>query len=106
MSPCVSTGEHILLPEIFRVRSDVTFGGKALSDPEAEDNYRRAIVEASRMSARGWELRAATSLARLWRSQRKTKDAHGLLAPAYDWFTEGFDTPDLRDAKTLLDELK
>ncbi len=61
---------------------------------------------AGSQSAKGWELRAATSLARLWQSQDKAKDARALLAPVYDWFTEGFDTADLKDAKALLEELK
>ena len=52
-----------------------------------------------------WELRAATSLARLWRGQGRRHEAHDLLAPIYGWFTEGFDTADLKDAKVLLDEL-
>ena len=52
-----------------------------------------------------WELRAATSLARLWQSQGKTQEPRDLLAPVYDWFTEGFDTADLMDAKALLEEL-
>ena len=52
-----------------------------------------------------WELRAATSLARLWRDQGRRAEAHDLLAPVYGWFTEGFDTADLKDAKALLDEL-
>ena len=55
--------------------------------------------------ARLWELRAATSLARLWRDQGRRAEAHDLLAPVYGWFTEGFDTADLKDAKGLLDEL-
>jgi len=57
------------------------------------------------MSAKTWELRAATSLVRLWRDQRKRADARGLLAPVYGWFTEGFDTQDLKETKALLDEL-
>jgi predicted ATPase len=57
------------------------------------------------MSAKAWELRAATSLARLWRDQRKRAEARGLLAPVYGWFTEGFDTQDLKEAKALFDEL-
>ncbi len=61
---------------------------------------------AGSQSAKGWELRAATSLARLWQSQGKAKDARALLAPVYDWFTEGLDTADLKDAKALLEELK
>jgi predicted ATPase len=56
-------------------------------------------------SAKFWEIRAATSLARLWRDQGKRKEARNLLAPIYNWFTEGFDTPVLKDAKELLDEL-
>ena len=58
-----------------------------------------------RCRPRPWELRAATSLARLWRDQRKRAEARGLLAPVYGWFTEGFDTQDLKEAKALLDEL-
>jgi predicted ATPase len=55
--------------------------------------------------ARSWELRAATSLSRLWRDHGQRRQAHDLLAPIYNWFTEGFDTPDLKEAKALLDEL-
>jgi predicted ATPase len=57
-------------------------------------------------SAKSWELRAATSLARLWRDQGRRAEARDLLAPVYGWFTEGFDTADLKDAKALLDELR
>ncbi len=55
--------------------------------------------------AKWWEFRAATSLSRLWQTQGKTKEARDLLAPIYGWCTEGFDTPDLKDARALLDEL-
>ena len=72
---------------------------------EAEACYRQALDVARGQSARLWELRAATSLARLWRDQGKRAEARDLLAPVYDWFTEGFDTADLKDAKALLDEL-
>jgi predicted ATPase len=71
----------------------------------AEDSFRRAIIVAQQQSAKFWELRAATSLARLWRDQGKRIEARDLLAPVYGWFTEGFDTPVLQDAKALLDEL-
>jgi predicted ATPase len=60
---------------------------------------------AQEQRARIWELRAATSLARLWRDQGRRAEAHDLLAPVYGWFTEGFDTADLKDARALLDEL-
>jgi tetratricopeptide (TPR) repeat protein len=71
----------------------------------AERHYRQAIAVAERQSAKLFQLRASTSLARLWRDQGKHAEARGLLGPIYNWFTEGFDAPDLKDAKTLLDEL-
>jgi len=71
----------------------------------AEQSYNQALVVGQRQSAKLFELRAATSLARLWRDQGKRTEARNLLAPIYGWFTEGFDTPVLRDAKALLDEL-
>ena len=66
---------------------------------------RQAVAVAQEQDAKWWELRAATSLARLWRHQGRRAEACALLAPIYGWFTEGFDTPDLRDAKALLAEL-
>jgi predicted ATPase len=72
---------------------------------EAEACYQQALAVARDQGARLWELRAATSLARLWRDQDKRALARDLLAPIYGWFTEGFDTADLKDAKALLDEL-
>jgi len=71
----------------------------------AEASLHQAIAVARRQSAKLWELRASTSLARLWRDQSKRTEARDLLAPIYGWFTEGFDTPVLQDAKALLDEL-
>ena len=71
----------------------------------AESRFNRALSVSRLQHAKLWEIRAATSLARLWRDQGKRVEAHDLLAPIYGWFTEGFDTPLLRDAKTLLDEL-
>jgi predicted ATPase len=70
-----------------------------------EAAYREALALARRQSAKLWELRAAASLARLWRDQGKRSEARDLLAPVYGWFTEGFDTPVLQDAKALLEEL-
>jgi predicted ATPase len=71
----------------------------------SEDCYRQALDVARRQSAKFWELRVANDLARLWRDQGKRDEAHDLLAPVYGWFTEGFDTRDLKEAKALLDEL-
>jgi DNA-binding winged helix-turn-helix (wHTH) protein/tetratricopeptide (TPR) repeat protein len=73
---------------------------------EAEACFLKAIEVARRQSAKSWELRATVSLARLWQSQGKRKEAHKLLAEIYGWFTEGFDTKDLQEAKALLEELK
>jgi len=73
--------------------------------PEAEASLHKAIEVARRQKAKSWELRAATDLARLWKAQGKEEDAYALLAPVYDWFTEGFDTPDLIAAKGLLENL-
>jgi predicted ATPase len=72
---------------------------------EAERCFRQALDIARVQSAKSWELRSATSLARLWRDQGRRAQARDLLAPVYGWFTEGFDTADLKDAKALLDEL-
>ncbi len=71
----------------------------------AEACFRRALSIARYQQAKWWELRTATSLARLWRDQDKQRQAYALLAPVYGWFTEGFDTADLQDAKALLNEL-
>jgi tetratricopeptide (TPR) repeat protein len=89
--------------ELHRVRGDLL---NAIGDrAAAEQSYRQALAVAERQSAKFWELRAATSLARLWRDQGKRTEARDLLAPIYGWFTEGHDTPVLKDAKALLDEL-
>ncbi len=72
---------------------------------EAQAAFRLAIETTRRQSAKFLELRAATSLARLWQRQGRKEEARALLAPVYDWFTEGFDTRDLKDAKALLEEL-
>jgi len=88
-----------------------TGGEIALMSPEpdaakAEAYFDRALAMARSQQAKSWELRAATSMARLWRDQGKRQRAHDLLAPVYDWFTEGFDTLDLREAKALLEQLR
>jgi hypothetical protein len=68
-------------------------------------HHLQALAVARRQQAKAWELRAATSLSRLWQQQGKRAEARQLLAPIYGWFTEGFDTPDLQEARSLLDEL-
>jgi class 3 adenylate cyclase/predicted ATPase len=87
-----------------------TAGEIALMSPErdaakAEAYFERALTVARQQQAKSWELRAAMSMARLWRDQGKRDEARELLAPVYGWFTEGFDTRDLKEAKALLDEL-
>ena len=97
------TDERYYEAELYRLKGEVLLmqGDKV----EAEASLHKAIIVARRQKAKSWELRAATDLARLWGSQGKTEEAHALLAPVYDWFTEGFDTPDLITAKELLEEL-
>jgi predicted ATPase len=98
-----ATGERHNVAELYRLRGDLLY---ATGDPSAaEESYHQALAVAKRQSAKVWELLAATSLARLWRDQGKRIEARDLLAPVYGWFTEGFDTPVLQDAKALLDEL-
>jgi predicted ATPase len=72
----------------------------------AEQNYLTSLDWAREQQAKSWELRTATSLAKLWQSQGKRREALNLLKPIYTWFTEGFDTKDLKQAKSLLAELK
>ena len=72
----------------------------------AEKNYLASLECAREQQTKSWELRTSTSLARLWQNQGKQKEAHDLLAPVYDWFNEGFDTRDLKEAKALLDRLR
>jgi tetratricopeptide (TPR) repeat protein len=99
----VNPTERYWCPETMRVRGEIR---RRQSEEElAEADFRDAVALAREMSAKAWELRAATSLARLWRDQGKRAEARDLLALIYGWFTEGFDTPDLKEAKALLDEL-
>ncbi len=96
------TGENHVISEIYRIRGDLLAGSKK-ADPEAD--YLKALELARQQGARLFELRAATSFARLWTGQRKRTEARDLLAPIYHWFTEGFNTPDLKGAKAQLDSL-
>jgi predicted ATPase len=101
-----ASGERKWEPELYRLKGELLLSGSADDQGEAEDCFNRAVEVARHLSAKSLELRAATSLARQWRDQGKPEEAHGLLAPIYGWFTEGFDTADLKEAKVLLDELK
>ena len=92
-------------PEVNRLMGDLLLRRNPSAPDRAEVSYRRAIERARSQEAKSWELRAATSLARLWRDQGKPAEARELLAPVYGWFTEGFDTLDLKEAKALLEEL-
>jgi predicted ATPase len=74
-------------------------------EAEAEASFHQALEAARRQQAKSWELRVTTDLARLWRDQGRTDEARNLLQQIYSWFTEGFDTADLREAKALLEEL-
>ena len=78
---------------------------EAKVEEEAEKYFERAIEVARKQSAKSLELRAAASLARLWQQQGKRRETHDLLSEIYGWFTEGFDTKDLQEAKTLIEEL-
>jgi predicted ATPase len=98
------TGERWWDAELHRLRGQCLTAAAGRTS-EAETCFRNALQIGREQGARSLELRTATSLARLWRDQDKRQDARYLLAPVYDWFTEGFDTPDLKDAKVLLDEL-
>ncbi len=91
--------------ELHRLKGELLLAQSTDNATEAESQFHQAISIAHHQSAKSWELRAAISLAKLWQSQGKVVEARDLLAPVYEWFTEGFDTVDLIDAKVLLDEL-
>ncbi len=99
------TGERWYEGELHRVKGELLLARSSDSPAEARACFQLALDITRRQQAKSLELRAATSLARLWQSQDKSQDAYNLLAPEYDWFTEGFDTADLQDAQRLLNEL-
>src|SRR3954447_20949177 len=99
-----ATNERVSEAELLRVTGDLLNAAGDLSG--GERHYRQAIAVAERQSAKLFQLRASTSLARLWRDQGRHAEARDLLGPIYDWFTEGFDTPVLKEAKALLDEIR
>ena len=100
-----TTGERWYEPELHRLKGALLLEQNADNAAEVETCFKHAISIAQHQQAKSWELRTSTSLARLWQQQGKRQEAHDLLAPVYHWFTEGFDTADLKDAKALLDTL-
>jgi predicted ATPase len=105
MTAVETTKERWCDAEVNRIAGEITLGSPERDAAKAEEYFERALAIARAEQAKSWELRAAMSLARLWRGQGKAQQARELLAPVYGWFTEGFDTRDLKDAKKLLGEL-
>jgi predicted ATPase len=105
ISTIEATKERWFESEANRIAGEIALKSLGPDATKAESYFDRALTVARRQQAKSWELRAAMSVARLWCSQSKVRQARELLAPVYGWFTEGFDTRDLKEAKSLLDEL-
>ena len=105
VATAAGSGERGWNAEIHRLRGELTARLPYPDPAKSEDSFCTALAIAREQGTRGYELRAATSLARLWREQGRRDEARDLLAPVYGSFTEGFDTADLKEAKRLLDEL-
>jgi class 3 adenylate cyclase/predicted ATPase len=101
-----SNGEGRWMAELYRLQGELLLTLASEHHAEAETCFHQALGVARRQQAKSWELRAAMSLSRLWQRHGKRSEAYELLAPIYGWFTEGFDTADLKDAKALLNELE
>ena len=101
-----TTKEKWWSAEINRVAGEIALLSPEPDAAKAEAYFERALAVARQQQAKSWELRAVMSMARLWRSQGKAQQARELLAPVYGWFTEGFDTLDLKEAKALLNKLR
>jgi predicted ATPase len=99
------TGQRWFDAEAHRTAGEIVLSSPERNLGKAQAHFERALEISGTQQARLWELRAATSLARLWRDQGRRAEAHDLLAPVYGWFTEGFDARDLKEAKALLEEL-
>jgi predicted ATPase len=99
------TKETMFEAEVHRVAGEIALKLLQPDAAKAETYFERALSVSRQQQAKSLELRAAMSLARLWRDQGKVREARELLAPVYGWFTEGFDTRDLKEAKALLEEL-
>jgi predicted ATPase len=105
MAAVETTKERWYEAEIHRVTGEIAIKLPQLGLSQAEAYFERALTVARAQQAKSWELRAAMSMARLWLDQDMRKKARALLAPIYGWFTEGFDTRDLKEAKALLHKL-
>ena len=105
MTVVETTKERWCEAEVLRTAGEIALKSPEPDAAKAEAYFERALAVAREQQARSWELRAAMSMARLWRDQGKRNEARDLLAPVYGWFTEGFDTLDLKEAKALIDAL-
>jgi predicted ATPase len=105
MTAVETTKEEWCEAEVHRMAGEIALLSSEPDAAKAEAYFQRALGVAREQQAKSWELRAAMSMARLWRDQGKRDEARNLLAPVYGWFTEGFDTLDLKQAKALLNEL-
>jgi predicted ATPase len=100
-----ASGRGDMLTEAYRLQGEILLHQVLPDAAQGEACLQQALAIARRQQAKSWELRAAMSLSRLWQRQGKRAEARELLAPIYGWFTEGFDTADLQDAKALLQQL-
>jgi predicted ATPase len=106
MTAAETTKDRWCEADIQRTAGDIELTSPEPNVAKVEDYFERALAIARAQQARSWELRVASGLTRLWRDQGKPQRVHDLLAPVYNWFTEGFDTLDLKEAKTLLYALR
>ena len=105
LSAIEHSGARMSEAELYRLKAQALLAGGAPFEAQAQAAFEKAITIAREQQARSWELRATMSLARLLDKQDRRDEARAMLADIYNWFTEGFDTADLKDAKALLDEL-
>ena len=105
MTAIETTKERWWEAEVNRIAGEIALKSPEPDTAKAQEYFDRALAVAREQQAKSWELRAAMSMARLWRDQGKRAEARDLLAPVYAWFTEGFDTLDLKEAKALLADL-
>ena len=102
----VKNGERVYEAKLHRLKGELLLSLPIDNQDEAKTCFQQALAIARQQQAKSWELRAAMSLSRLWQRQGKRDQARELLASVYGWFTEGFDTADLQDARVMLEELE